>query len=109
MAEGRMTAAEFEALRPRLRRLTVDSFGIARAVFVDGARPATVATQHNTSRQRVYAIVKRVEEAIAAVPTDWRRVEVWLPPELAAQVEKMAEDAQAAHAGEASGNSGSED
>ncbi|WP_083671507.1 TrfB-related DNA-binding protein [Roseomonas gilardii] len=108
MAEGRMTAAEFEALQPRLRRLTIDSYNVARAVFVDGMRPVEVATQHGTSRQRVNGIIRRVEEAMKEFPADWRRVDVFLPPELAAQVERMAEEARAAYAaGGANSSSGS--
>lgn len=107
MREGTMSAADFEALKPRLGRLTIDSFNIARAFFVEGKRPVEVAAQHGTSRQRVNGIIRRVEEAMKDVPADWRRVEVFLPPELAAQVERMAEEARAAYAGGAKGSSGS--
>lgn len=104
--EPKMTAAEFDALLPRLGRLTVDTVKIARSVLVDGQRPSEAAAQHGTSRQRVNAILKRVEEAAREFPTDWRRVDVWLPPELAAQVEEWAQRARADHAGADSGSSG---
>lgn len=107
MSQGKMTADEFEALQPRLGRLTVDTVKIARSVFVDGVRPVDAAAQHGTSRQRVNAIIRRFEEATREFPADWQRVDVWLPPELAAQVERMAEEARAAYAGGANGSSGS--
>lgn len=107
MAEGKMTADEFDALQPRLGRLTVDTVKIARTVLVDGVRPVDAATQYGTSRQRVNAIIRRFEEATREFPTDWRRVDVWLPPELAARVEQMAQEARAAYAGGAKGSSGS--
>lgn len=94
-ADRKMTPGEFDALLPRLGRLSLDTVTIARAVLVDGLRPAEAATKHGTSRQRVNTVLRRIEAAQSEYPADWRRVEVWLPPELAAQVEKMAEEARA--------------
>ncbi len=51
------------------------------------------------SRQRVNAILKRVEAAAREMPRDWRKIEVWLPPDLAAEVEVLARKARADHAG----------
>ncbi len=68
MSQGKMTADEFEALQPRLGRLTVDTVKIARSVFVDGVRPVDAAAQHGTSRQRVNAIIRRFEEATREFP-----------------------------------------
>lgn len=104
--EQKMTAAEFDALLPRLGRLTVDTVKIARSVLVDGQRPFEAATQFGTSRQRVNSILKRVEQAVREIPASWKRVDVWLPPELAAQVEEWAQRARADHAGADSGSSG---
>jgi len=99
-----MTADEFEALRPRLGRLALDTHQIARAVLVDGMKPTEAATHYGMTRQRVHGIVSRFRAAAQEVPTGWRRVEVWLPPELAAQVEAMADKARADYA--SSGSSG---
>jgi len=100
MATGpTMTAKEFEALRPRLGRLALDTIEIARAVLVDGMKTTEAANRHNMTRQRVHGIVQRFRAAAQEVPTGWRRVEVWLPPELAQQVEAMAEQARASHIG----------
>jgi predicted DNA-binding protein (UPF0251 family) len=93
-----MTASEFEALRPRLGRLAVDTIEIARAVLVDGMKPTEAARQYDMTRQRVHGIVQRFRAAAQEVPTGWRRIEVWLPPEMAAQVEALAEKARADHA-----------
>lgn len=92
-----MTADEFEALRPRLGRLALDTVDIAREVLVEGMRPTEAAVRHNMSRQRVHGIVQRFRAAAQEVPTGWRRVEVWLPPELAVEVEAMARRAREAH------------
>ena len=94
-----MTLQEFDALRPRLGRLTVDSFDVARAVLVEGIRPTDVAEKQGMTRQRVHGIVQRFLAAAHEVPTRWRRVEVWLPPELAEQVEALAAKARAEHVG----------
>jgi hypothetical protein len=75
-----MTAQEFEALRPRLGRLALDTVEIARAVLVEGVKPAEIATRHSMSRQRLHGIVQRYRAAAQELPTVWRRVEVWLPP-----------------------------
>ena len=90
----RLTAAEFEALRPHLGRLTMDTVEIARLVLVDGMKQAEAAARFGMSRQRIHGIIVRFAAASQAVPTSWRRVEVWLPPELADQVEAMAEKAR---------------
>lgn len=98
MAGAKMTAAEFDALRPRLGRLTLDTVEVARAVLVEGLGQTDAAARYGMSRQRVHGIVQRFRAAAEEVPTGWRRVEVWLPPELAAQVEAMADRAKADHA-----------
>ncbi|ONF49443.1 hypothetical protein RSM1_09095 [Methylobacterium radiotolerans] len=91
-----MTADQFEAMLPRLGRLTLDTVSIARTVLVDGLRPVDAARLHGTSRQRINAVLRRFEDATREFPADWRHVDVWLPPEQAAQVERMAEAARAA-------------
>lgn len=94
-SEPTMSAEEFDALLPRLGRLSLDTVRIARAVVVDGQRPADVARRYGMSRQRVSGILRRFQHAERDVPRDWRRVEVWLPPDLAQRVEEMARDARA--------------
>jgi predicted DNA-binding protein (UPF0251 family) len=96
-----MTAEEFEALRPRLGRLAIDTIEIARAVLVDGMKTTEAANRHGMTRQRVHGIVQRFRAAAQDVPTGWRRIEVWLPPELAEQVEAMADQARADQPGKA--------
>lgn len=86
----RLTAEEFDALRPRLGRVSVNTMEIARAVLVDGVRQSDAATRYGMTRQRINGILRRFAAASQGVPTGWRRVEVWLPPDLAEQVEAMA-------------------
>ena len=40
MTSGTMTPSEFDAMLPRLGRLTLNTIRIARIVLVDGKRPA---------------------------------------------------------------------
>jgi hypothetical protein len=103
----KMTLQEFEALRPLLGRLALDTVDIARAVLVEGVKPAEAATRNHMSRQRVHGIVQRFRAAARQVPATWRRVEVWLPPELAAQVEAIAAKARDDHAAGVSYGKGS--
>ncbi|MBF4560512.1 hypothetical protein GIW54_12940 [Pseudomonas proteolytica] len=89
--QPKYTADQWEKVSPAFRGLAVGTVEMAKAVLVDGQRPADLARQADVSRQLVYAAVKRVRnileehEAQELVP-----VMVWLPPELAEQVKQMA-------------------
>ncbi|MBK1718104.1 hypothetical protein CKO27_10685 [Thiocystis violacea] len=63
----------------------------ARAVLVEGFDQAEVARHHGLTRQRINQIIVRVEAAAAGAPRNWVRVACWLPPEIAAQVQSLAE------------------
>jgi hypothetical protein len=98
MATGpTMTAEEFDALRPLVGRLALDTVEIARAVLVDGMKTSEAANRYGMTRQRVHGIVQRFRAAAQEVPTGWRRVEVWLPPDLANEVEALADKARTDH------------
>ena len=97
MARPTMSLEDFESLRPQLGRLTLDTIDIARAVMVEGLGTTEAAKRYGMTRQRIHGIVQRFRAAAVEVPTGWRRVEVWLPPQLASQVEEMAENARAEH------------
>lgn len=89
--QPKYTADQWEKVSPAFHGLAVGTVEMAKAVLVDGQRPVDVARQADVSRQLVYAAVKRVRnileehDAQELVP-----VMVWLPPELAEQVKKMA-------------------
>lgn len=89
MDEKRMTAADFEAALPRLGRFTEETIDIARSVLVEGKSQVEVARERGLTRQRVSSMVKSVLSAANEVPREWERVEVWLPPALAAKVREM--------------------
>ena len=92
MAAERMTAKDFKALMPRLKRMTVGNVEIARRVLVDGISQVDAATESGLSKQRVGAVIKAVQAAAREIPPDWEHVDVWLPPDLAAKVRQMAEE-----------------
>ena len=90
MLRAKMTAAAFDRARPRLQQFTNTTVEIARVVLVGGLGTSAAAARFHTSRQRVHGIVHRVQAAIQKVPSHWKRVEVWLPPTLAARVKRIA-------------------
>lgn len=96
MTKAQMTAADFDALRPHLGRLTLDTVEIARRVLVDGETQIAVAQATGLTKQRVSGMVNRVRAAAEDVPAGWEHVETWLPPELAEKVRRMAAEAKAA-------------
>jgi hypothetical protein len=107
MAKPLMSDFDFEALRPHLGRLSLDTVELAREILVNGQRQSEVARKHGLTRQRVSGMVSRVLAAENGIPRGWEKMEVWLPPELAAQVKAMAEKARADYAaGASSGRSG---
>jgi hypothetical protein len=90
-----ISPADFETLRPRLSgRLAEATIDIARAVLVDGHSQSSVAVARGLTRQRVSTMVKQVWAIADEIPKGWERVDVWLPPKLAARVRQMAEDAR---------------
>jgi hypothetical protein len=46
-------------------------------------RPIYVAKRHGMTRQRVHGIIQRFQAAIWEFPADRRRMDVWLPSDLA--------------------------
>jgi len=89
--QPKYTTAQWEQFSPALDGLAGRTVAMAKAVLVNGDRPVDVAQAHASSRQNVYAAVKKVQTVLekngadALVP-----VMVWLPPELAKQVQEMA-------------------
>jgi hypothetical protein len=90
-----MSSSEFDALQPRLHRLAPETIAIARAVLVDGESQSFVAERFGTTRQRVHGIVQRVEASANNVPAGWRKLELWLPPNVARYVKAVAAKALA--------------
>lgn len=89
--QSKYTVDQWDKFSDAFRDLSVGTVAMARSVLVDGVRPSDVAKAQGESRQLVYAAVKRVTKILndqgaqELVP-----VMVWLPPDLAAQVEAMA-------------------
>lgn len=89
-----MTPDEFDAVQARLGRMTIDTLRLAREVLVEGKSQAEVAAANNFTRQRINLAVTRVLKAASDVPSDWQKVEVWLPPAMVEQVRNMEVEAR---------------
>ncbi len=60
ISKRRITAAEFEAVRPLLQHISQDRIDAARAALVDGTAHQTIATPHGWTRQAVNDAVTAV-------------------------------------------------
>lgn len=97
-SKRRMTAAEFDAVRPLLK-ISDDRIKAARAVLVDDQTYKAMAEQYGWSRQAVGDIVnvvwstleryrksqKAAESAAMSLPEDWERVTLIAPSYLVAK------------------------
>lgn len=91
--EKHITAADWKRAEPAISHLSKSTLDMAYAVLVEGKKQTEVAESHNRTKQAVHNAVNRVREMLETVITDrLEYVAVWLPPELAEQVRKMAED-----------------
>lgn len=87
----------FDALLPRLGRLSKANIGIAREAFVEGRMPSEIAIAHGITRQRVHHILRHFRAAQHEAPPHWHKIEVWVPPELGPQIREIAANARARH------------
>lgn len=89
----RLTESDWKNLEPRMRTLSHQTTSIGYAIFVEGKRQVDVARENELSTQAVFATIKRlqkiIDEYMDEEGTKLVHVEGWLPPELAAQVQKM--------------------
>lgn len=82
----KMTAEEFDSRAAELRDFSGLALDMARLVLVQGLGISAAAEQLGTSKQNVSQTIKRVRARLAGHPADWVRVELWMPPEMAARV-----------------------
>jgi hypothetical protein len=84
------TPDQWEQLEPVLRRLAHGSVLMAREVLVEGLRSAEVARRHDTTRQHVGQIVRRVRKTLRDEGRiGFSPVVLWVPGDLAARVEML--------------------
>lgn len=84
--QKRLTAAEFDAIRPHLDNLEDKNILAARRILVDGAMQKHIAAELAMTKEAVSAIVKRVwtrHVESGHRPDGWERVEMVLPADLA--------------------------
>jgi len=97
MTEQRLTKTEFDEKKRCLESLAYSSVLLAELVLVNGLTVAAAAQQLNMSRQNAHQIMKRVGALIEGFPADWEKLELWVPPELAAEVRRRVHDALERH------------
>lgn len=108
----RMTAAEFDGLRPMLKTLSRERVAAARAVLVEGKTQAEVAEHHGWSSRNsvascVDAVWRKLEtlqasqmaaaKAATLLPPGWEQVTLIAPSQLVAKFRR--EIAEAARSG----------
>ena len=82
----RMTAEQFDHIRPALRRFAQGSVDLVRAVLVDGLSPSEAVETFGVSRQNVSRLLIEVRKIAADVPRDWIFVQEFMPAEMADRV-----------------------
>lgn len=98
-SKRRMTAVEFEALRPYLTSISVDRLNAAKACMVDGRTMPSVAADYNWTRQSVNECIgivwkaferyhesqKTTANAGTLLPPGWEQVMLIAPSHLIAK------------------------
>lgn len=79
----RMSKADFELVKHKLGRLSLNTIRLAELIIVEGQIPAAAAKEVGMSRQNVSKSMQRVYAALSDVPDGWIRVDCWAPKELA--------------------------
>jgi len=87
----RLTAAEFDRLRPALHRLAPQNMALARRALVDGVEVPALVKEFELTRQRVYILLNTVLAHHAGIPSDWEFIAAWVPPRTAASMRRSAE------------------
>lgn len=94
---GEMTSVQFERLlvelAPKNKRpgYSATSIKVARLVLVMGASVPEAAAEVAITTQGARQLMLRIRRRMASVPDGWKQVSVWLPGDVAAQVEKMSD------------------
>jgi len=96
--ERRLTAKQFDALKPRLGNVSESRVIAARRVLVDGIGVTEAGAEVGLLKQRVNDIVDRVLRVKNDIPADWVRVNVWLPPAEAEKARQLYEKCKTAAA-----------
>ncbi|HEY0588431.1 MAG TPA: TrfB-related DNA-binding protein, partial [Pseudoduganella sp.] len=86
--KNRLTAEEFEVIRPHLERRDFEEKNIRaiRRVLVDGVMQKDIVAELSLSKEAVSSLISRawkIHVEHGDRPPGWRKVEVVLPPEYA--------------------------
>lgn len=96
-ARKRLTAAEFDFIRPYLERQKEENIEHIRRVLVDGVKQRVIAAELRMTEQGVSGMVARAWRThveSGSRPDGWRAVNVALPDNVADIVEEMADIAR---------------
>jgi len=91
-----VSSAKYDAVaKTHLNHFTPRTVLIGRALVVDGMPPLIAKKEFNLHINRIYTIRTKVLTAINEVPTNWRHVNEWAPPRLAAKFQRETKRARA--------------
>ncbi|KND60982.1 hypothetical protein BVER_00865c [Candidatus Burkholderia verschuerenii] len=102
--QRKLTPEEFEAIKPRLKRMSQRNVDAAYQVLVNDKTQSEIARELGVTQQSIGDAVNAVwkhfqkhyeQESGLAIPSDWIKVSALLPPEMAkvvTQMEKSARD-----------------
>jgi hypothetical protein len=100
--QRQLTHDEFEAIRPRLVRMSQNNVDAAYHVLVKGESQTTTGKLYGVTQQSIGDAVNAVwrhflkdckEKSGVEIPPDWVRVSATLPPEMAQVVTQMERSA----------------
>jgi FixJ family two-component response regulator len=92
-SKKRLTASEFETIRPYLERFEEKNVDAIRRVLVEGVMQKVIVEELGLTKEAVSAMVSRAWKAHmehGERPAGWVKVEVVLPAQMAEVVQEMA-------------------
>ncbi|WP_152963869.1 MULTISPECIES: TrfB-related DNA-binding protein [Photorhabdus] len=87
----RISQADWKRSSQALKSCSLLTLEIAYAVLVEGKKVIQVSEERNVTRQNTYAAVKRVTNILNKQNKGLQLVSVWVPPDTAEEIYKMAE------------------
>ena len=84
--DSKISAEQFDELRPALRRFSAGSVDLLKAVLVDGVAPIDAAQKFGVSRQNVSRLLNDARKILQGIPRNWVFLQEFMPAEMADRV-----------------------